>query len=190
MFNPPTLCGWDLAQFSSRAKTPSLHSIIQCSSMGKDSILVAAMAMPNPISRTRPPAARKMQQFDGHLLCYNSRKRSALCCLQVTGSSYYNLTKWCCLFSVQTVWSKYPRQGSHEIFIPTNVHTNSHSSICTFQLNVQNKLWRALLRTHNVEVRVCLCASSSSSVYFHTAVLAAAPCKPVGRFPWVVEQLL
>lgn len=51
----PTLCGWDLAQFSSLAKTPSLHSMIQCSSMGKDSSLVAAMAMPKPISRTRPP---------------------------------------------------------------------------------------------------------------------------------------
>lgn len=50
-----TLWGWDLAQFSSLAKTPSLHSMIQCSSMGKDSILVAAMAMPKPISRTRPP---------------------------------------------------------------------------------------------------------------------------------------
>lgn len=52
---PLTLWGWDLAQFSSRAKTPSLHSMIQCSSMGKDSTLVAAMAMPKPISRTRPP---------------------------------------------------------------------------------------------------------------------------------------
>lgn len=50
-----TLCGWDLAQFSSLAKTPSLHSMIQCSAMGRDSSLVAAMAMPNPISRTRPP---------------------------------------------------------------------------------------------------------------------------------------
>lgn len=53
-----TLWGWHLAQFSSLAKTPSLHSMIQCSSMGKDSSLVAAMAMPKPISRTRPPTTR------------------------------------------------------------------------------------------------------------------------------------
>lgn len=59
----PTLCGWRLAQFSSLAKTPSLHSMIQCSSMGKDSSLVAAMAMPKPISRTRPPTRQKCQQF-------------------------------------------------------------------------------------------------------------------------------
>lgn len=59
----PTLCGWCLAQFSSLAKTPSLHSMIQCSWMGKDSILVAAMAMPKPISRTRPPTRQKCQQF-------------------------------------------------------------------------------------------------------------------------------
>lgn len=59
-----TLCGWDLAQFSRRAKTPSLHSMIQCSSMGKDSNLVAAMAIPKPISRTRPPLRGKYKQVE------------------------------------------------------------------------------------------------------------------------------
>lgn len=91
-FNWPTLCGWDLAQFSSLAKTPSLHSMIQCSSMGKDSILVAAMAMPKPISRTRPPAARKLQQFESHLYCDDSWKRSAQS-LPLRGCCYYKLTK-------------------------------------------------------------------------------------------------
>lgn len=67
----PTLCGWDLAQLSSLAKTPSLHSMIQCSSMGSDSSLVAAMAMPKPISRTRPPTRDEKTTFNlmAKLLC-------------------------------------------------------------------------------------------------------------------------
>lgn len=68
-FIPATLCGWDLAQFSSLAKTPSLHSMIQCSSMGRDSILVAAIAMPKPISRTRPPATTDTRQSKCDWFC-------------------------------------------------------------------------------------------------------------------------
>lgn len=50
-----TLCGCRWAQSWSRWKTPSLHSMIQCSSMGASCSLEAAMAMPKPTSRTRPP---------------------------------------------------------------------------------------------------------------------------------------
>lgn len=58
-----TLCGCRWAQSWRRWKTPSLHSMIQCSSMGASCTLEAAIAMPKPTSRTRPPGQRS------HITC-------------------------------------------------------------------------------------------------------------------------
>lgn len=54
-----TLCGCRGAQSCRRRKTPSLHSMIQCSSMGACCTLEAAIAMPKPTSRTQPPRRTK-----------------------------------------------------------------------------------------------------------------------------------
>lgn len=60
-----TLCGCRWAQSWRRWKTLSLHSMIQCSSMGASCTLEAAIAMPKPTSRTRPPGQRSQHHTPG-----------------------------------------------------------------------------------------------------------------------------